>query len=121
MCFPSGLIGHFLQYIIDTLLMFWLSSLGTSLKQNPEFFLTLTPTPDVSDYELYADDLLKKKTAIALPSKQKYGDDTTPKRCLYHVILVMPTSHELPSKWMKARKSSSEVKPPTSIKLKKPS
>ena len=99
MCYPSGLPGHFLQYIIDTLLMLWISSLGTSLKQNSELFMTLTPTPDVSNYELYADVLHKKKTVTTLPNKQKYGDDTAPKRCLYHVPLVMPITHELPSKW----------------------
>ena len=49
--------------------MFWPSSLGTTLEQNLEIPMTLTPIPDINTSVSYADTRPKRKTVAVLPSQ----------------------------------------------------
>ena len=65
-------------------------------EQNSEFTVTMTTTHDMSDhYPSYAHTRTNRKTVFALPPQQQSGDETKSKRCLYHMTLGTPITHEL--------------------------
>ena len=67
-------------------------------EQNLELSVTLLPILDVSNHVLYTGASPRRKYATAPPPQQQSGDETTLKRCLYHVFLRLPITHEQPPK-----------------------
>ena len=73
---------------------------GTANHARAKFSIFHDPdTPDVSNHVLNADARPKRRIVATLPSQQQSGDEITPRRCIYHVSLGIPFTHELPPRF----------------------